>query len=331
MRDRFHTAMYRVLLAGAVLTRQYMEPLVLAVTDGPPGLLQRMNSPEWIRRCDGNHGPGGPCQDRRTSPEDLQYLERFPAYHLEASLDTWEPAFGDLARWLLEDIDTTALRVDNPQSRSWMVPQWFDDLDPQGRGRLQEVVFFLAAHSHMVSKLWDPFLKVDSDDGIEPEDLVPPPIPGRVREASVAMFASFRPEEITMPAKVRDASRCYLVHYPLGNTWVRENPVLPQVSPWTTDISYVLRGLREASGRPNRRNGLPSPPPDLFFVEFVLRKFFGLGFRHDLFDDESPRYSENFIYGFLNRPDLFGDTSIRSTHILVKYTPPQLSYGVVYS
>lgn len=309
MHHRFHTAMYRVLLAGAVLTRPYLEPMFLASTQGPPGLLERCRLPD--------------CQwSSHAANADLEYLERFPVYNLEANMETWEPAFGHLAQWLLDDMKTTAVRVESGGSYNSMLGRF----TPEERGWLQEVMFFLAAYEHMIDKLFNKFIKDPDDENLEARDFLPPPFPGSVRHASIAMFGIFRPETVSMPSIIQDASRCYLINHPLGHEpGSGEAAVLPPLSPWTVDNALVLDRLWGESGRPNMRDGCPSPQPALRFVEFMLRKFFGVGIRHEVFDPGN-RHLDYYVYGFLLSDSLFEDRSVMEMGLLDEYKEPSLSF-----
>lgn len=322
IRDRFHISMYRVLLAGAVLTRPYLEPWFLAPTEGPPDLLHRTQR------------PGLGYGEIPFTAEDLEYLERFPAYRFEATVEEWEPVFGDLARWLVDDVKTTAtpfefLPLPSPGVRRHTTP--LDPLTPNERGCLQEVLFFLAAYEHMMEKFFNENIKHAGDEEMDESLIVLPPFPGDVRDVSTAMFSIFRPEKVSTPAKVEDASDSFLINFPLGH-YPRDNSVLPKVSPWNTDVRSMVGWMQAGSGRPNRRNGRPSPPPWLRFVEFTIRKFFNVGFRDDLFNDDGDnRYDrENYQSEFLGCPDLFGDRFFRDwgveSAILTQYQTPALIY-----
>ncbi|KAK1828766.1 hypothetical protein QBC39DRAFT_415664, partial [Podospora conica] len=306
----FHTSIYRVLLAGAVLTRPYLEPMFLAPTQGPADLLFR-----WQRR--------GFFEG--LLPEDIEYLERFPVYRLEATDDEWEPVFGDLARWLVDDVKKTA----SPLDPRFTGGRPLGHLAPDEKGCLQEVVFFLAAYEHMISKFFNNYIANPEDEDIDPDTLIPPPFPGDVRDVSTAMFGMFRPERVSTPAKVEDASRTCLVNFPPGH-YPRDNSVFPKVSPWNTDVRCLLQSLQASSGRPNRRDDWPSPPPELRFVEFVMRKFFRVGFRDRVFEEENRWYMENYTNTFLDCPDLFGDHFFLywdvASAILAPYQTPALSY-----
>ncbi|KAM7183721.1 hypothetical protein V8F33_013413 [Rhypophila sp. PSN 637] len=316
MRDHFHTAMYRVLYVGAVLTRSYLEPLLLAPTEGPPDLLRRLNS----------FGD----QDGGWRSDDLRYFGRFSIYDFEASDDKWEPVFGALARFLLNDIKTTA--------KATLYEITVDRKSPSRKlstgegGWLKETIYFLAAYEHMNDKLFNNHVKDPDDENLWEQDLVPPPFPDDVREVSIAMFGRFRPERISMPAKVQDASRCYLVNFPLGH-YPRDNIVLPKVSPWNTDINALLHGLWSSSGCPNRRDDWTSPPPGLRFLEFFMRKFLHVGFRLDLFGSDHKHLNEDYIQWFLSENALFGDNIFSGWYqlqsILELYHTPTLSYRAI--
>ncbi len=306
MRDRFHCAIYRALFAGAVLTREYLEPLFLAPTQGPPGFLGRFVT-----------GLGGDEDLMGLRQEDIEYLERFPVYDLEAGQEKWEPAFGDLASWLLDDIETTFTNV-TPECPSREI-----GMDAEQLGRLQEVTFFHAASDHLIDKVFNEYLSHPTyEDDVSASGIIPPPFPGRVRKVSVAMFGIFRPEEVTMPAKVEDSSNYFLVNKPLERkqqpmptTQDGRVPDGQTLTPWAADVRCVLQILHNQSGRPNLRDGYPSPPPALRFLDYLLAKFFKARFKCEpgSFDGEERYYMEHYTLGFLTNLDLFRDRSIMST------------------
>ena len=315
MVSRFHCAMYRVLFAGAILTREYLEPLFFAPIQGPPGFLHRFFT---SMRGQETHELNGLTQ------KDMEYLERFPVYDLEAGQEKWEPAFGDLASWLLDDIEATFTNVE-PAKRPRL------GMGAEELGRLQEVAFFLAAYDHIMDKLFNEFHpSTGGDEDVSISDMIPPPFPGRVRKVSIAMFGVFRPEEVSTPERVEDSSTCYLVNEPL----VREEQQTPTsqddcLSPWTADTRWVLEILHKQSGRPNLRNGLPSPPPALRFIEFVLAKFFKVRFVDGVFDEDTRHgRTETYEYGFLEDLNLFRDRSIILTRswLFAEDRAPSLGY-----
>jgi len=291
MRSRFHCAIYRVLFVGAILTREYLKPLFLGTIHGPPGFLSRVTA---LGRDE--------AQDVGLTEEDIAYLEQFPVYDLEAGQEKWEPVFGDLASWLLDDIENTFTDIPTSQLPT-------RGMDAKELGRLQETTFFLAAHAHIVDKL---FHKYDFYPGYD--DRTPPPFPGRVRKVSVALLGIFRPEEVSMPELVEDSSDCCLINELLVP---QEQP-----TPWTAEIQSVLDILHFQSGGLKLRNGFPSPPPALRFVDFILAKFFKTRFKDDLFYQESPRYYlEQYQFRFLQDPYLFRDCSLMVTTWLFAKVP----------
>ena len=321
MRDRFHCAIYRTLFAGAVLTREYLEPLFLAPIQGPPGFLGRLVT-----------GLGGDKDLMGLGQKDIEYLERFPVYDLEAGQEKWEPAFGDLASWLLDDIETTFTKV-TPECPSREI-----GMDAEQLGRLQEVTFFHAAYELLTDKI---FYKYLSHPAYEEWDPIPPPFPGRVRKVSVAMFGIFRPEKVRMPEKVQDSSDCFLVNKPLKRkqqpmptTQDGRVPDCQTLTPWAADVRWVLDILHHRSGRPNLRDGYPSPPPALRFLEYLLAKFFRARFKCEpgSFDGESRTYMEDYTLGFLTNPDLFRDRSLMgTTWFFAEDKAPSLGYRRLYA
>ncbi|KAG7284999.1 hypothetical protein NEMBOFW57_009617 [Staphylotrichum longicolle] len=250
MRSRFHYAIYRVLLVGAILTREYVEPLFLGIINGPPGFLSRVTA---IGQDEAQDELVGLTQ------EDIAYLEQFPIYDLEAGQE---------------------------ESHS-----------------------FLAAHAHIVDKL---FHKYEFYPGYD--NRTPPPFPGRTRKVSVALLGIFRPEEVSMPELVEDSSNCYLMNELLVPK--------EQLTPWAAEIKSVLDVLYFQSGGLELRNGFPSPPPALRFIDFILAKCFRARFKDDLFYQESARYYlEQYQFRFLQDPYLFRDRSLMGTTWLFAKVP----------
>ena len=316
MSCRFHCAVYRVLFAGVVLAPAYLEPLFLAPMEGPPGFLRRLAD----LRVDEAQDFDGLIQ------ADIEYLERFPVYDLEAGQQMWEPAFGDLASRLLDDIEKTSTKTEPTKSS----PQ---NIGVEEVARLQEITFFLAAYHHIMDKLFYKF-RFHPADAFDIEiEIGPPHIPGRRRKVTIVMLGMFRPEVVSMPEMVEHSSGCYLVNEPLvlKKQWTSANrdvKVADYVSPWAVDIRWVLEIVHKQSGRPNLRNGYPSPPPPLRFIEFVLAKDFKTKFKDGLFDRESPAYyKQNYLSGFLENANLFRDASIRfTTWLFAENEPSTLGY-----
>ncbi|KAK1749896.1 hypothetical protein QBC47DRAFT_426538 [Echria macrotheca] len=292
MRDRFHQAMYRVLTCGAALARVYLEPFFLAAAEGPPGFLRRMNDLSWDR-C----GLPGHFTD-----DDVDYLRRFPAYDIEAADQrTWEPVFGHLANWLMADIETTPTAPVPPPGWRWLrggasAPSFpLDKLEI-----LQDITSIVAAHEITLDRYFQRYLYSPGDEDLCEEDRIPPPFPGAVRKIPAVMFGIFRPEEISVPDRVADASRCYLVTRPLPPK-KKDKKDVPQScdildssggteaaaaapSPWAADVTKVLDLLDQRPRRGGPAWQWPLPPPALRFFQFLLRKNFNLVFNERLFD-----------------------------------------------
>ena len=232
VRSRFHCAMYRVLFVSAVLAREYLEPLFLAPVQGPPGCLSRLMSLGQGEEPDEEQEE----DDDLLTHEDITYLEQFPVYDLEAGPEMWEPAFGDLANWLLDDIETTFTEVRPPKYQAL-------GMDAKELGRLQEVTFVLAAYHHIKDKLFDKYWFYPGSEEITP----PPPLPSRVRKVSDVMLEIFNPEEVSMPETVEDSTDCYL----LNKRFVPQE----QEMPWAAEIQCVLGTVWYHSGGPTLRGG----------------------------------------------------------------------------
>lgn len=332
MRDRFHQAMYRVLTCGAALARAYLEPFFLAAAEGPLGFLRRMNDLSWDR-C------GSPGQ---FTDDDVDYLRRFPAYDIEAADHrTWEPVFGHLANWLMADIETSLTAPVPPPgwlSAGASAPSFpLDKLEI-----LQDITSIVAAHEITLDKYFQQYLYSPSDKDLCEQDRIPPPFPGAVRKIPAVMFGIFRPEEISVPERVADASRCYLVTRPLPpkkkdkknvpQSWdILDSPggaeaAAAAPSPWAADVSKVLDLLDQ---RPRRR-GLawqwPLPPPALRFFQFLLRKNFNVVFNECIFD-RGINHRDFYVNGFLNSENLFRDRAMSHFIFSLALIPHDLDYS----
>lgn len=118
LRERIHRSTYRLLLMGAVLCPAYLKPIFHASRSSPYGFLSRIDEMNQNLGFRGN-------QDNNISAEDATFLDRFPIYDFEVSPEKLEPVYGDLARFLQDDLKTTAIPVDNAQLRPAGIPHGY--------------------------------------------------------------------------------------------------------------------------------------------------------------------------------------------------------------
>lgn len=108
-RDGFFRAMYRLLLAGAVLARPYMAPLFQAREEGNARFffIWADRHYYWSEEMD-------QVDETDTSPKevDFDYVRQFPVYNFDvpdwSKIGQWrnreyETCFGPLASWIIED------------------------------------------------------------------------------------------------------------------------------------------------------------------------------------------------------------------------------------
>ena len=109
-RDRFHRAMYRVFLAGAVLHRAYNEPFDLAKS------RKNVNDEAFLKFSTGKRDWDVEKESSMIRypmrTEDIEYLRKFAVYNFDAEDDSdkgrwrdemYEAIFGPLAKYVVDD------------------------------------------------------------------------------------------------------------------------------------------------------------------------------------------------------------------------------------
>ncbi|KAN0102797.1 hypothetical protein V8E51_011110 [Hyaloscypha variabilis] len=116
-RDGFYRAMYRLLLAGAVLARAYMAPLFRAKEEGgKDGFFARVGLEDYAHKY---WDKIDPSEDGPPREEDVAYIRQFPVYNYDvidwSEIGLWrnreyETCFGPFASWIVEDGRKSAVR-----------------------------------------------------------------------------------------------------------------------------------------------------------------------------------------------------------------------------
>ena len=154
-RDGFYRAMYRLLLAGAVLARPYMVPLFQAREDGgKEGFFGRCGLDDYAQK----HwekidiSEDGPPRD-----EDVAYIRQFSVYNYDVTdwseIGLWrnreyETCFGPFASWIVED--GRKRQQNEPQDPNDTEPDWAEN--PADVGVVRELMLLLVAYDHFNSK-----------------------------------------------------------------------------------------------------------------------------------------------------------------------------------
>ncbi|KAG4440015.1 hypothetical protein IFR05_004529 [Cadophora sp. M221] len=278
-RDCFYRAMYRLLLAGAVLARVYLAPLFQAREEGgKDAFLARVGfdfySKYWELSEQIPDSEIGPPR-----PEDIAYIQQFPVYNYDVTdwseIGEWrnreyETCFGLLASWIVND--GRKRQQNQPQDPEHGDPYWVQN--PADVGAVRELMLLSVAYDHFHSKFsnitWtrrggaSTYLKKSGN-----------------RTVSIIRFGIFQLEQVTMPPEFEDLRKGYL--------YTDYHPVLEgtpgEAIPYQFDVHSNTAGLLDRMKRSrfnwNREN--PGPPAMLELWHFALRHYLNLGFKSGMF------------------------------------------------
>jgi hypothetical protein len=241
-KDRFYRAMYRMLLAGAVLARPYMEPFFQA-------------------------------QDQENDPTifDVNHLRRFSVYNFdvldESDTGKWrnseyENAFGPLASWVVEDGKARGIRNSLPVNSRI---KWCTDSGELGS--VHELMCMLTAYEHLACK-FSPY-----DQAIEAGNIQ------GFRKVSIVLFGDFHVKEVRVPVRIEETKDTLLV---ATSNPLLKNSEGKDLFPSNIFVETVLETLQlehSRSGYFDISHGEhPEPPPLFDFWHFALRRYLDLGF-----------------------------------------------------
>lgn len=269
-RDTFYRAMYRLLLAGAVLSRAYLDPLFRAREEGGKegffvrtGLRQHPQKIWATIDLSGVHGP--------LTETDIAYIRQSPVYNYDVTdwseIGQWrnreyENIFGPFASWIVEDGRGRQQNMPIPDQTN---PEWADTKEDVGAVR--ELMLLLVAYDVSISK----FANFERHGRDHPSYLKE-----GIRTVSIVRFGVFHVEEIIMPVAVENLKRGHIVanyHSALVGTEGENIPYQFDVWRVVGELDEVLR-TEIVDEREN-----PGPPPLLELWHFVLRQYLNLGFR----------------------------------------------------
>ncbi|KAL5313956.1 hypothetical protein ACEPPN_018380 [Leptodophora sp. 'Broadleaf-Isolate-01'] len=301
-RDCFYRAMYRLLLAGAVLARVYLAPLFHARGEGGKEAffgrvgLEDYHSKYWELCEQIPNSEIGPPR-----PEDITYIRQFPVYNYDVTdwseIGVWrnreyETCFGPFASWIVDD--GRKRQQNQPQNPDHVDPDWAEN--PTDVGAVRELMLLLVAYDHFHSKFsnvtWAkcgvfPYQKKQGN-----------------RTVSIVRFGIFQLEQVTMPAAFEDLTKeCLYTDY---------HPVLEgspgEAIPYQFDAYYITTGLLDYKrrGRFNRNRENPGPPAMLELWHFALRHYLNLGFKSGMFwMPRRPSYFQSTWWKEVGRGEIF--------------------------
>lgn len=273
--EGFYRAMYRLLLAGAVLARVYMEPMFQSRDAGEKdAFFGRMGDPGCVYMS--NHceeidaSENGPAR-----PQDLVLLRKFPVYNYDitdwSEVGVWrnqeyDKCFGPLASWIVQS--GRKRQQTAPQDSDKEQPDWAENA--ADIGAVRELMLLLVAYEHFSLK-FENYTWAHHD---YPAYLTKP---GN-KKVTIVRLGVFQLEEVTMPAAFEDLATGYLYidsHSDLKGSQGEEIPIQFNVTMATMflDRKRRYKGTRE----------YPGSPLMLEFWHFALRRYLNLGFKPGMF------------------------------------------------
>jgi len=273
--NRFSRAVYLLLLAGAVFSRVYHEPLALASQDGPRDLLANFFRQEALRYVPPEWTAQHPeiLQLQKFRPCDMEYLERFAPYRFLLDGHNEERvAFGPFADWLAKEAERLEGREIRQIGSRHPDVEW---------GVLREILAVLYVNEQLCMQMekLTSLTNLDLDGFHKPSG----------RKVSLIRWGTFQPESIRTPKTVADSPDSFFTLC-LPDLDSEQLPIViggrgdtPHLPLYIVDMRRLLSMMYKASGRPNQRDGWPAPLPRLQIFEFLLRELCGRQFHSDAF------------------------------------------------
>ncbi|KAL5333537.1 hypothetical protein BJX70DRAFT_406129 [Aspergillus crustosus] len=313
-REGYHRAIYQYLTAGAVLCRAYYEPILSSAR--PRGFLSSLVgllAGVFVSRSQGGgdeDGDGDTQEDDGYptwfSKEEQRYLQTVPIYdsHQHDS-DAWERAFKPLEEIFLAESRKQAC----PRQNSTTSTQHSTSNPKDSKKAIYHTFGSRSKNPHSLSPahaetLFHQILQflhlIDGDiryqislPGDTPAENTSDPLS---HSLSCFLFGSFTLMDIrirqypTSPTASASAS---------AFAYAFATPTLPILTPETLpnapskeylsfgNMHNYLKKVHDISGLANCYGNNPirkTPPPASFFVEYMLRRYFGLRFSEAMFD-----------------------------------------------
>jgi hypothetical protein len=300
-RERFHSSIYRVFLAGAVVYRAYQEPMYMAANWGLPNLLEKYV--EALASGDMSSEPVG--------GDELDYLMTFKPYNLGESGGI-HGSFKALGEFLvLQGKKRTQQQKIYVQTIKILPPF----AAPQGLSSSEAAVVFVELGQllfalEVLTGIQDRQPVIVNGNGSEEHGrtrVAPDLLYKPARTTPVVLFGTFFPEYISTPAAAADAVDSHLVATPVSRASQTRSGVGFQ------HIYQFLYDLYRMAGRDNEFSSQnPARYPHHQFFEYMFREYLGLRFVDSEFDCHYDEFSEDgFI--FAERDDLLTASEFTET------------------
>jgi hypothetical protein len=274
-RDGFYRAMYRLLLAGAVLARVYMDPVFRAKEDASAlaraRFFQRWGSDRyWSDELTELHAQLDP---NIIDDADFAYIRQSPVYNFDvpdwSEIGQWrdreyDACFGPFASWIVED--GRKREQNEPYDGNEIKPSWARN--KADVGAVRELMLLLVAYDHLSHyfegpPIRQPYMQKQGN-----------------RTATIVRFGEFLAKEITLPAAVEDLADTYIYsedHPALAGTAGKDMSL-------ELDLCSVKYFLESQSRTPiPEHKDHPGPPIELEFWNFALRRYLDLTFKSGTF------------------------------------------------
>jgi hypothetical protein len=292
-RERFHSSIYRVLLAGAVLYRAYQEPMYLAANWGLPNFLEKYV--EELGSDDESSEPVG--------VDELYYLTSFAPYNLGDS-GSVHGGFKSLAEFFVQQAKKRAYEQKlHGQNTEVPLPTF---ATPQGLSSSEAAVLFIELGQMLYALevlvgIQDRESIIVNGNGSKEHGrtgIAPDLLSNPARTTAVVLFGNFFPEYISTPAVPADAVETHLVAAPV------DRPLQARPGIVFQHINQFLYDLHKMAGRGNKFSSqIPAPYPHHKFFEYMFGQYLGLRFVDRELDMHYAEFSDDgFI--FAERHDL---------------------------
>jgi hypothetical protein len=310
-RDGFFRAMYRLLLAGAVLARVYMAPVFQAREQRNARFFQVFGDKYRYWSEDMEH-----LEDPDSTPKeaDLAYIRQYPVYNFDvpdwSKIGQWrnreyETCFGPFASWIVED---GRMREQNePQDPNDTEPDWAENR--ADIGAVRELMLLLVAYDHFDDCFQNYYGASASSPYLQKQGN---------RTVSIVRFGIFKVEEITMPAAPRDLTDTRL--------FAQYHPALEGTA--GKDIKYQIDnfGVMWELGQVMRtpipyHREHPGPSATLELWHFALRHYLNLTFKPGTF--WMPKDCDCIWWREVGRGEIFMNPN---WNIVQKYNPRVISW-----